>query len=161
MNANNSSTHDLELGIDAYGGSETSTADLFQNLKGCTVHRFAEGTDEHAGTAMMVVELPTGEGLGVQVSMEAETSHTHIHPSASQQGEDSWAVNPDTERLTLTAIEEPCPDCTIVGVASQDIMIPDDARVAVILDSDLRDEPYALDIHIGESGGTEFFEVEL
>ncbi|MDT3437816.1 hypothetical protein [Haloarcula sp. 1CSR25-25] len=161
MSTKNTATQDLELGIDAYAGDETSTADLLLNLEGRAVHRFTEGTGKHAGTALMAVELPTGEGLGVQVSMDVDTSQAEVHPIASQQHDGSWVVDPTTEKWTLDSLEEPCPESQIIGVAQKDIMDPDNARVAVILESYLHDSPYALDIHINDSGGTEFFEIEL
>ena len=161
MSTSTSSPDDLELGIDAYAGDETPTADLLLNLEGCRVHRFAKGTGKHAGTALMAVELPTGEGLGVQVEMKADAPYAEIHPSASRQDDGSWEFDATTEWWTLDTLERPCPDCQIIGVVQKQIMDPANARVAVILQSVLHDSPYALDIHIDATGGTEFFELEV
>jgi len=161
MSTSNSSSDNLNLGIDAYAGDEMSTADLLLNLEGCRVDRFVEGTGEHAGTALMTVLLPTGEGLGVQVSMEIDTSCAEIHPLARQRDDGSWEVTPTTERWTLSTLEEPCPNCQIIGVVQKEIMDPDNARVVVILESEIQESPYAVDVHIDDTGGTEFYEMEM
>ncbi|WP_302083239.1 hypothetical protein [Salinibaculum rarum] len=159
MSTNNISPN-LDLGLDAYASDDTNTADLLKNLEGCRVHRFSEGTGEHAGTALMIVELADDAGLGVQVSMEVDTSYASIHPNARQQPDGSWAVDDIDERRTLDELESPCPNCRIVEVVQKDIMDPENARVLAILDP-VGDNPYALDIHIDEDGGTEFFETKL
>lgn len=161
MNASNTESTSTELGIEAYENTATPSADLLLNLEGQRVHRFAEGTGEHAGTALMAVELPTGEGLGVQISMEEDTSNVPVHPDAYQVDSGDWRVSSDTERWSLDTLESPCPDCQIVNVVQKDIMDPDNARVLIILESDIQHQAYGLDIHIGDDGGTEFFELSV
>lgn len=148
------------LGIEAYASDDTPAADLLKNLEGCRVHRFSEGTGVHAGTALMAVELPDGDGLGVQVSMEEDTSDVEVHPDIQQNSDGGWSAEPDTEYRTLDKIEEPCPNCRIIEVVQRDIMDPENARVLAIIQPE-SGEPYAIDIHLDESGGTEFFGVEL
>jgi len=53
-----------DLGLRAYATDEHSNGDLLKNLEGRHVHRFSEGTREHAGTALMAVELSDDEMLG-------------------------------------------------------------------------------------------------
>lgn len=147
-----------DLGLDAYADDSTDAADLLLNLEGCTVHRFSPGTGEHAGTALMVVELPTGEGLGMQVTMNPDGEHIHTF-SVTQRG-GTWQADEMPTTRTLDDIETDCPDLTIHEVVHHDIMDPDNARVVAILDAPGTD-PYGIDIHIHDDGGTEFFEVDL
>lgn len=147
-----------KLGTSAYADSSTNKADLFKNLEGCNVHRFSPGTEEHAGTALMVTELPTNEGLGVQVSMDTDGEHIPIYPA--NESSTGWTIEETPVTSTLDKLERACPNLTIKEVVHHNIMDPDTARVVAILESP-SDDPYALDIHIDDRGGTEFFEVPL
>ncbi|RLM94391.1 hypothetical protein D3D01_16135 [Haloarcula sp. Atlit-7R] len=109
----------------------------------------------------MAVELPTGDGVGVQISMEVDTSQVRVHPIASQQDDGSWVVDPTTEKWALSSLDKPCPECEIIEVVQKDIMDPENARVVIILKSKIHESPFAIDIHINDRGGTEFFEIGL
>lgn len=144
------------LGTAAYADPRSNNADLLENLEGCTVHRFSPGTKEHAGTALMVTKLPTGDGLGVQVSMNEDGEHI---PTYTGTHDDNWAIEPMPTIKTLTELEADCPNLTIREVTHKNIMNPDTARLVAILDNG--NDYYALDIHLDETGSTEFFEVPL
>jgi hypothetical protein len=146
------------LGIDAYSDPTTDTSDLLKNLDGCTVHRISAGVEEHAGTALLVVELPTGEGLGVQVSMDPDGNHISTYSVTRGSGE--LEIDPEPTVRTLSELETGFPEVSIEEVAHHNIMDPDTARVVLVLSAPSV-EPYALDMHIHGDRGTEFFEVPL
>ena len=147
-----------DLGLRAYATDEHSNADLLKNLEGRRVHRLSEGTAEHAGTALMAVELSDDEMLGVQVSMAVDTSSIEVYPDVRERDEGSWVCDSFTERWSLDRIEEPCPDCEIVAVLERNIMDPETAEVLAVLDAGDQ-EPFAITIHHDEYGRTEFFEL--
>lgn len=147
----------LDLGLEAYAGDDVSNADLLQNLVGRQVDRFAEGTGEHAGTALMAVELSKGDELGVQVSMAVETSEMTVYPNVRERSDDDWVCESYREQRSLGRIKELCP-LQIVGVAERNIMDPDEAEVIAIVDAD-DTEPFAINIYHDDQGRTEFFEL--
>ncbi len=147
------------LGIDAYAnpGPDIDNADLLQNLEGCRVHRFSPGTGEHAGTALMVVELPTGEGLGVQIEMDTLNDRIPVVP-CSKGDDGTWETNGVTEYREHASVEDNTFE--VIEVTHHKIMDPDEARVLVILASN-EHSPFAVDIYLHDDGGTDFFEVSL
>lgn len=155
MSQDNSTVPDL--GLQAYGSDEYSNGDLLKNLEDRHVDRFAEGTEEHAGTALMGIELHDGM-LGVQVSMEVDSSYIRVYPEVRQKDDGSWLCESLIERRRLNEIEELCPDCEIVEVVQNNIMDPDEAEVLFILNSEGVD-PFAINMHLDENGQTEFFEL--
>ncbi len=147
----------LDLGLDAYAADEVPNADLLQNLVGRQVDRFAEGTGEHAGTALMAVELSEGEELGVQVSMAVDTSEMTVYPSVRDRGDGDWVCESYREQRSLGRIVDLCP-LQIVGVAERNIMDAENAEVLAIVDAD-GTEPFAVNIYHDDQGRTEFFEL--
>jgi hypothetical protein len=154
------------LGIEAYADSTVSNADLLKNLEGQPVHRFSEGTEEHAGTALMVIELPDGNGLGMQVEMENDAPYVNVYP-APQEDTSGWTVDADTERKHIDELEEPCPDCEIVEIVERNLtpvqagdLPPSQAELYVILDPNDGNQ-YALSFHVLEDGAVNYFGVDL
>lgn len=148
----------LDLGLEAYATGEHSNGELLQNLVGRRVDRFSEGTGEHAGTALMAVELSADEMLGVQVEMSPVTSEMDVYPDVRQRDDGSWVCESFVEWRSLDRIEDLCPDCEIVDVAQRNIMDADDAEVLAILDAEGA-EPFAINIYHDDRGRTEFFEL--
>lgn len=146
------------LGLRAYATDEYSNADLLKNLEGRRVHRFSEGTGEHAGTALMAVELSDDEMLGVQVTMAVDSSSMEVYPDVRERDDGSWVCDSFTECWSLDRIEEACPDCEIVAVLERNIMDPETAEVLVVLDA-AGQEPFAINIYHDEQGRTELFEL--
>lgn len=152
----NMSTHNL--GVDAYADPDSNNGDLLKNLEGCRVHRFSPGTGEHAGTALMIVELSTGDGLGVQVEMDTLNDRIPVYP-CTQSDDGTWTAESLADYRDHDAIETECPDLEIIEVTQHNIMGPETARVLVILDSDTQ-KPFGIDIYLHDDG-TDFFEIEL
>lgn len=147
------------LGVDAYADPDSNNGELLKNLEGCNVHRFTPGTEEHAGTALMVVELPTNEGLGVQIEMDTDAGEIPTY-ECTRSSDGQWSANRTADYRDRGTIEEACPDLEILEVVYHNIMDPDTARVVVILGSD-DVSPFGVDIHLHEDGGTDFFEVSI
>lgn len=145
----------VELGTEAYSNSDLNNGKLLNNLEGCEVHDFIAGTEEHEGTALMVVELPTGEGLGVQVSMNPDGVHIPVYDILDYEEK---VISDETKSRVLELLSEDCPiriDC----VGQYNIMDAESARVLFILEQ--AHEKFAIDLHLHDDGGTDFFEIEL
>ena len=78
------STKGADLGQEAYQqGTDHSVVDLLHNLEGQPLYRLSKGTERDAGTALAIVELPTGEGLGLQVEMCSKSKTIHVFPEVT------------------------------------------------------------------------------
>jgi hypothetical protein len=145
------------LGLDAYASADPNAADLMKNLEGCAVHGVTPGTEEHAGTGLLKVELPTGEGLGLQIPMDTD-EHTIPMRRATLQNE-TWQVSPEEVQKPVDTLGVNAPDITILEVAHHNIMDPKTAEVVLILDLK-GGSPFAVNIHLVD-GGAEFFSIAL
>jgi len=149
-----------ELGQKAYAADSNSpsTTELLQNLEGQPVHRLSEGTGEHAGTALIAIELPTGEGLGLQVCMDKKTDELFCYPDVVET-EDGLSGG-RREKESIDAIENLCPDLTVSEVAHKDIMSPAEAQAFLVLNPDEREDQFALELFL-DDGKLNFFAVDV
>lgn len=150
----------VSLGQEAYAATSDSptTVELLQNLEGQPIHRLTEGTGEHAGTALAAVELPTGEGLGLQVCMHESTDELFIYPNVTET-EDGLSGNHQTVE-PIDDIEDLCPDCYISEIAHKDIMTPPEAKAFLVLCSEDGETQFALELFL-DDGGLNFFGVAV
>ena len=148
------------LGKQAYaaGSDSPTTVELLKNLEGQPIHRLTKGTGEHAGTALAAVELPTGEGLGLQVCIHKSTDELFIYPNVTQT-EDGLSGDRQTVE-PIDDIEDLCPDCYISEVAHKDIMTPSEAKAFLVLSSEDRETQFALELFL-DDGGLNFFDVAV
>lgn len=145
------------LGLEAYSRDEPNVADLLQNLEGCRVHGVAPGTGEHAGTGLLKVELPTGEGLGLQIPMD--TDEQTIPTRTATQTDTTWEVEATPSHTPLDRFEANTPDTHILEVVHHNIMDPETAEVVLILSLDI-DNTVGVNLHL-VNGGVEFFSVSV
>jgi hypothetical protein len=145
------------LGLDAYASTDPNAADLLKNLEGCAVHGITPGTAEHAGTGLLKVELPTGEGLGLQIPMN--TDEQTVPTRQATQEDETWQVSPTPIEKPLRDFQVNAPDIKILEVVHHNIMDPETAEVVLILEL-ATGETLALNLNLVD-GGAEFFSVAL
>lgn len=145
------------LGLDAYASDDPNAADLMKNLEGCAVHGVIPGTGEHAGTGLLKIELPTGEGLGIQIPMDSAAKTIPMHEATLQN--ETWHVSPESVQKPHTTLNGSTSDCTILEVVHHNLMDPETAEVVLILDFQTG-STLAVNIHLVD-GGAEFFSVGL
>ena len=152
------STKGADLGQEAYQqGTDHSVVDLLHNLEGQPLHRLSEGTERDAGTALAIVELPTGEGLGLQVEMCSKSKTIHVFPEVTETPD--GLRSEQLENRSLDSLND-LNGCHVREIAHENIMQPGAARAYLVVDVGSQRHPIALELHL-ERGGLDFFAVSV